>query len=236
MYRFAIVEDNQEMAEELGRFIARYFDHDPSAADVTYFSNGLEFISDYVPNYDAVFMDIQMPEIDGMKAAEHLRKVDRRVCLVFVTMMVQYAVEGYKVDALSYLVKPVSYFPFSVVMDKIMERVHESETEVKLSIRSGSQLRRIYARDVFYVEVRDHYLIYHTREGEFSELGKMSELEERLQGQHFFRGAKCYLINLAYVGRMEGESVYVGDDRLILSRRRHHDFMLALNQFLGGKM
>ena len=235
MYRFAIVEDEEGMAHQIKAYIDRYFESDPHASSTVWFRDGMDFISDYTPTFDAVFMDIQMAQMDGMRTAERLRTMDQNIYLVFITQMVQYAVEGYKVDALSYMVKPISYFPFSVVMDKIMERIRHSENEVKLTIGTGNRLRRIGARDVYYIEVKDHYLCFHTKEGKFTEIGKLNDLERKLQDNHFFRCAKGVLVNLAYVTRLDGDNIWVDGDCIAVSKRRHRDFMAALNDYLGER-
>lgn len=76
-----------------------------------------------MPRYDIVFMDIQLPDMDGMTASRRLRALDRDVILIFVTNMANYAVSGYEVDALDFIVKPVSYFPFTVKPERALGRL-----------------------------------------------------------------------------------------------------------------
>lgn len=92
MLKVAIVENEEEQAELLRGYVSRYCEETGEKCRVSVFINGLEFIEGYKPGFDAVFMDIKMPLVDGMEAAEKLRKIDSDVILIFVTNMAQLAI------------------------------------------------------------------------------------------------------------------------------------------------
>ena len=236
MLNIAIVEDEPAHAEVLRGFLQRYAAERGEEVAAEVFPSGLDFVSDYQPRYDAVFMDIEMPHMNGMDCAFKLRERDAEVPLVFVTGMAQYAVKGYEAGAIGYMLKPVEYFPFAVLMDKIKEKA-ELSGKKRLSIGSGDRVRRISLQDLWYVEVLDHYLIYHLAGGETWQcLGKMKELEDALAGEGFFRCSNCYLVNLRHVKGIDGSEAAVGGDTIQISRRRKKEFLLALNAYLqrGG--
>lgn len=134
------------------------------------------------------------------------------------------------------MLKPVEYFPFAVLMDKVKQKA-ELSGKKRLSIGSGDRVRRIALQDLWYVEVLDHYLIYHLAGGETWQcLGKMKELEDALAGEGFFRCSNCYLVNLRHVKGIDGSEAAVGGDAIQISRRRKKEFLLALNAYLqrGG--
>ena len=112
MIRVAIVEDEDIAARQLEQCLQQY----ESGHDIRFsscrFRDALEFLEQYQPLYDLIFMDIGMPGLDGMEAAVRLRAMDSVTPLIFVTSMVQYAVRGYEVDALDFVVKPVRYPTF----------------------------------------------------------------------------------------------------------------------------
>ena len=112
MRNIAIVEDEDAAAEVLQGHIEQYAQRNGQEFQICRFHDAVEFLKDYRPLYSVVFMDIQMPHRDGMSAAEELRSVDKTVSLIFITNLVQYAQKGYEVDAIAYLLKPVSYFDF----------------------------------------------------------------------------------------------------------------------------
>ena len=234
MLRVAIVEDEPRQAENLRAMLARFASECKTEIVTELFSNGMDFISDYIPCYDVVFMDIEMPYLNGMDCAFKLREIDKSVQLVFVTNMVQYAVKGYEVGAVGYIVKPLEYFPFSVLMRKVAERVVADGSQ-EIYIGGGDYVRRIYARDIYYIEVMDHYLIYHTADGEFRQIGKMKDVEALLGEADFFRCSNCYLVNLRHVRGIEGSEVTVGKDKIQISRRRKKEFLFAVNGYFRGQ-
>ena len=107
MLRIAIVEDEKDSLDRLTGLIKRYEKERDCECGVSVFGDGMNFVSDYCRVYDVVFMDIEMPFLDGMHAARKLRELDPSVMLVFVTRLASYALAGYEVDAAGYIVKPV---------------------------------------------------------------------------------------------------------------------------------
>ena len=113
MAKIAVVEDNDTMRAQLCGFIAQYAQESGHQLDVTAFSDGAQLVEPYRPGFDIIFLDIEMPKLGGMPTAERIRRQDPDVVLVFVTNMAQYAIRGYEVDALDFVLKPVSYYQFS---------------------------------------------------------------------------------------------------------------------------
>lgn len=121
MRNIAIVEDQDNAAQRLAGYIDKYAAETGQEFRVTRFCNGEEFLKDYKCVFAVVFMDIQMPKKDGMEAAVELRRKDKNVSIIFITNLVQYALKGYEVDAVSFLVKPVSYCDFSLKFRKALD-------------------------------------------------------------------------------------------------------------------
>ena len=113
MAKIAVVEDNTAVREELCGFIAKYAQESGRKLDVTPFADGSQIVEPYRPGFDIIFLDIEMPRLGGMPTAERIRQLDPEVVLIFVTNMAQYAIRGYEVDALDFVLKPVSYYQFS---------------------------------------------------------------------------------------------------------------------------
>ena len=109
MLRCAIVEDSPRELEHLKECLARYSAERDIPLETTAFGDAASFLEHYRADYDIVFMDIELPGINGMEAAHRLREIDRQVILIFVTNMAQFAVKGYEVDALDYIIKPAQY-------------------------------------------------------------------------------------------------------------------------------
>ena len=138
MLEIAIAEDRADALANLKNHIERYKKEKGIECDYTVFENGLFFIENYKPVYDVVFMDIDMPLMNGMEAAARLRKTDAYVPLVFITDLKQYALKGYEVEAMDFLVKPVGYTAFSTMMDRVRRRSNKKEEQLTLSTATGT--------------------------------------------------------------------------------------------------
>ena len=123
MLKIAVVEDQAEMREELCRFVRQYAAEHGLQAEVSSFEDGAAAAENYELGWDILFMDVEMPGLDGFRTAEKIRAVDPDVVLVFVTNMAQYAIRGYEVDALDYVLKPVNYYQFSTKLSRAVQRV-----------------------------------------------------------------------------------------------------------------
>ena len=234
MIRTAIVEDDPACAELLRRYLERCGREWGLEIQAELFSDGLDIAEGYRPVWDILLMDIEMPHMDGMEAARRIRAVDPAVVIVFITNMARYAVKGYEVDAMDFVLKPVSYFAFSVKLGKALG-VLSSRVQHSLIVPSEGGIRKVPADDVYYIEVADHRLHIHARDGDYTMLGTLREMEEQLEGLHFTRCNKCYLINLRHVVHLKGGTVTLsGGQELQVSRPRKKEFQMAVMNYYGG--
>ena len=119
-------------------------------------------MTDYRPRYDLVFLDIQMPDLDGMTVSRKIRQVDDQIPIVFITNMSSMAVQGYSVDALDFIIKPIRYGAFEAMMRRAVKRIGTAKRHLMLKTPDG--LVRLQLEDIVYLEVRDHQVSYSTFE------------------------------------------------------------------------
>lgn len=230
--RVAIVEDDRVAAQELENCLERYETGRNVSFSIVHFPDGGLFLRQYQPVYDIVFMDIKMPGMDGMTAAQKLRQIDPVTTLVFVTSVVQYAVKGYEVDAIDFIVKPVRYHTFALKMRRIMEAVRLKQgCGILVNAEGGSRV--IPSSQVYYVEVTSHILTYHTEQGDFEMRGKLSSVEQQLPADSFFRCSVSHLINLRYLTQLGSESVVVAGQEIRFSRAKKKELTAAVAAYLG---
>ena len=233
MIRIAVVEDLEDEAQQLTKCIEQYGREKNELFAVERFSDGLAFIEGYEPRYDIIFMDINMPLMSGLSAAKRLRIVDPGVCLIFVTQMAQYALNGYEVGASDYILKPVTYGSFALRFDKAVASAKSNQHHAIL-LKTQSGLSRIDTDSICYVEVDKHLVVYHTVNGDLESWESLKSVEEKLgllTGSRFVRCNNCFLVNLHYVNRIDGDILWVGDSRLKISRARKRSFLNALTAF-----
>lgn len=232
MLRVAVVEDDKTYAAQLKEYFARYGTETNHKLSVTLFPDGEDIVTDYSAEFDIILMDVEMTFMDGMTAAEKIREKDNEVVIIFITNMPQYAIQGYKVDALDYVLKPISYFAFSQRIDRALTRVKKKEVNYIAVAQKGGR-KKLNVDKICYVEVRDHDLIYHSTDGEVVTKGSMKEAEDALDETKFFRCNRCYLVNLEYVEDFRGNDVTVASDVIQVSRARKKAFLDALNNYMN---
>ena len=233
MIRIAIVEDEKSAAEKIEGYIQQFSKEKNIECEVTYFTNGIDFVSDYRSLFDIVLLDIEMPHMDGLETAKRLRQIDQNVCIIFVTNMAQYAIKGYEVSALDFMVKPVKYFDFFVKLQKAISYV-EANSDFSLVLETKDSIRKVSVREIRYVEVYDHWLIFHLAKENVTVRGKIKDMEETLSAHNFSRCHNCYLINLKCVTELTANYVVVAGEEIQVSRRRRKEFSERLTNFLGG--
>lgn len=129
MLRVAIVEDDELYAKQLGTYLQQFEEEYKEQVEITYFTDGDQIVQKYQSQNDIILMGIEMKFVNGMTAAEKIRKMDSEVVIIFITNMAQYAIRGYAVDDLDYVLKPVSYFAFSQKLVRVLNRMKKERAK-----------------------------------------------------------------------------------------------------------
>lgn len=231
--KIAIVENESAEAEKLKKYIEKYSIEKQCMCQTITFYNGVDFLTEYTGDFDAVFLDIQMPMMDGIETAEKLRLKDDNVQIIFVTNMAQFAIKGYQVRALDFLVKPVTFFDISLELDKLM-RICRNSSDNFLWINSGGSFMRVLFDDITYIEILRHDVYVHMRKQVVSFRGTLKELEPKLDKNIFSRPDNCYIVNMYYIKKIQGEFIYLdGGEELHISRTRKKQFMTDFTNYVN---
>ena len=234
MRNIAVVEDEDMAADLLISYIQRYSQLSGEKFNVSRFTNAADFLENYRAIYAVVFMDIQMPKMNGMDGAMELRKLDKIVSIIFITNLVQYSQKGYEVDAVSFLVKPVCYFDFSLKFRKALN-IYVMNEERSITIKYHGGLCRTSTDKLMYVEIIAHRLYYHLIDDDIDITGVLSEVEKELSEYGFLRCNSCYLVNPKFVVAVKGNEVQVGNRTLQISRPRRAAFLAELANWYAGQ-
>lgn len=235
MYHIAIVEDEAAFAAQLKEFLERYQEEQGLEFQISVYGDGAEILENYTPTYDVILLDIEMPRVNGMDAAEQIRSMDDNVVLMFITNMASYAIRGYSVGALDFVMKPLNYYTFSTKMTRALKRAKQREQkQILLTLPDG--VKKLELKQIYYVEVQNRMLYYHTEEGVHAVRGTMQGAEAMLAGYPFAKCNHWYLINLMNVKEVRGGIVKTGPYALEISRRNRTAFLKALTEYMGGGM
>lgn len=232
--RVAVVDDAKSAVNKMMECLERYSSERGIEFSVRYFTNPLDFLENYEACYDIIFMDIEMPEYDGISAMKRIRAFDKNTILIYITNMANMAIKCYEVDALDFIVKPVEYFSFSVKMDRAVSRLRKNK-EKELLIRTTSGTLKVFASQIIYLEVIKHAVVYHTAGGDFLAYGTLKQAEKLLGEHGFARCHNCYLVNLRHVVKLEDNSITLdgAEGDLLISKSRKRDFIAAWTDFIN---
>jgi DNA-binding LytR/AlgR family response regulator len=233
-FKVALIENEKEEQEKMKQMFSTFSEEHDAKFVLSTFANGHEFLFDFkFGDYDIILMDIDLgDDFDGIKISEELRKIDEEVSLVFVTNLAQYALEGYKYNAYDYIVKPVSYASFAFRLQRVITHIGTKKVE-KIIIPSSGTKVVVSIKDIIYVEVSNHMLIYHTLKGDFTTRGTLRDIEKELAKYSFSLCNACYLVNLYYVERIDGYDVTVKGGKLLMSHPKKKTFLKDLSLYLG---
>ncbi len=220
MYQIAIVEDEEIYAKMLEEFIHRYERDSSHQFKIRHYRDGSEIADNYRGGFDIILMDIQMKFMDGMTAAEMIRKRDPEVLIIFITNRSDYAVRGYEVDALDYVVKPVEYFAFSQKLDRAVARRGRSR-DYHLMVHADGGLYKLSASQILFVESERHNVHFYTTTGKLTSRMNMG---------------KGYIINLDKIDSFSDGICRIGSYNVPVSRSKKKEFMNVLTDYMGSTL
>lgn len=223
MFLIAICEDETYLLEELRKKAEAYLKTRHYPAEIRTFTSGEDLLKEQ-RSFDLILLDLVLPGINGLETAKRLSSKSR---IIFITSYREYAVDAFEVEAVHYLLKPVTDERLYQAMDRALKQSKQADDRTLALIKSGST-HILPIRDILYCEVFDHRVCIHTAQGNYEYSGTLDMLEGKLDGR-FFRCHRSYLINMSHVvGQEKGTALVSNGNRVLISRRKQAEFMQRL--------
>ncbi|MBE5942809.1 MAG: response regulator transcription factor [Lachnospiraceae bacterium] len=183
--------------------------------------------------YDLIILDIEMPGLNGIDTAKKLRKIEDKTAIVFLTSHVEYALEGYEVNALRYLTKPANTEKLSEIITYLLE---QKKKDKRILLRNSEDVELICVADIYYMEAQNQMMRVVTDKGEYWNRYNLGDYEAELSAYGFFRIHRGYLINLGHVLRLSGREIVMDDNAsLPVSRTKEAALKNALFHYVRNE-
>lgn len=233
--KIAIVEDEAPQRRQLAAHLAQAAQQRGITVELEEYESGEEIVQAEPAALDLILMDIDMPGMSGMEAAGIIRRRDQEVLIAFCTHLVARALDGYAVQALDFLVKPVSCARIGELLDKA-ERFKGLRRRKTLTLRAQDRVLIVPVDEILYAETYGRKLRLHTARETMDLRMTIAALEKQLPSRDFFRVHNAFLVGLAHVRRIDGLELEAAGDTLPISRHKKKEFMQALTDYLGEQL
>lgn len=227
MLKIAICDDEKVFRDNINKYVAAYLNEKEISYEIDTFSSGKEIIDlgIEIKQYNIIFLDINMDDVDGIVTAQKIREYSSEIYIVFVTAYINYSLEGYKVEAIRYLLKNNTNLEASIreCMDAILHKMNLVVKKKKFKFNEGE--KEINIDNILYIESKLHKLQFYIMEDKikiYNLYGTLNELENELKDFHFIRIHQSYLTNLKYIRSVKCYKVLLcNNQELLIPKARY---------------
>ena len=234
MIKVIIVEDEQEEFRQLEENLLRFASMNDVSFKISWFSNGEDFLENYT-EADLIIMDINLPHNNGLKIARELRKMDSKVALIFVTTLMKYAIKGYEVKALDYILKPVNYARLSSLLKEVLSEIEKNKESV-IWVKTNNGLQKLYTNSIQYITIKEHLLVYYTETEQIYAWGTLKQIQNELPDK-FVRCNHGCIVNFDYITSVNNNEINVANGKalVLISREKKKEFLRKFSLYIGKR-
>ncbi len=228
--RIAICDDSITDAEYLKSLCHTKEGYDKNAIDI--YDNGERLIRSHLKNkYDIVFLDVDMPNRNGIEIGKMIKNATPKTIIIFSTSYPQYAIEAYECEAFHYLLKPCDKIKLDDVLNRAEKKV--SLTQKRHVVTYKNEPYAMLISDIYYVEYSNKHIIYHTGNGKIEVPGRLSDVYEALKGYGFYQVHQGYIVNFEKVRRFDKYSVILNNGaNVMVSVRKRTESLCAYSKYV----
>lgn len=235
MLKIAVCDDEKFYREKISAILKKYLSYHQLDGAIDIFCSGEEFLSQRgnAVKYDAVFMDINMEQTDGIETAMRIREFQSNTYIVFVTAFIKYVLDGYKVNAIRYIMKDTLDTAIPECMDAILKKMQLHQ--ISFSFMEGE--RKLYTDNLLYVESKKHKSVFYYQEEQLKKYQiyeKLDDIEKALKDFGFLRVHKSYLVNMRHIRKISNYIVELSTgEELPIPRIRYQKVKQEFVEYKG---
>ncbi|MDE6797887.1 MAG: LytTR family DNA-binding domain-containing protein [Ruminococcus sp.] len=235
MYHIVLCDDENTLIAELKNCLQRYAEEHNIEFTYHIFYDGTNLLANYNPDFDLIFLDIKMSTMDGIETAQQIRKTDSNVGIIFLTSITQYVWQGYEVNAVNYLLKPLKYVRLEMELDRYFSRYRGKNGQYLTFANNCGKFKVLY-KDIRYAETDRRNVLLHFEDKQQIIYQSMKEFSALLEKESCFtRCHASFIVNLAYVRSVENlEAVLTTGERIPVSQPRRKNFMIKITEYWGN--
>lgn len=234
MYKVAVCDDEPIMREQILLFLRHVEEEQGERFSIACFSSGEELLAQMDRDTQILLLDIRMGQLSGLDAARRLREENEGLCILFITSLAQFALEGYEVHAFGFLTKPLQYETFR---RQILDAVHMVERRggTVIALRGQNEVVIYQTNEILYFEVYGRIVNVVTANGSREFTVPLKEVEQQVEGKGFFRCHKSFLVNFRHICRVGTSTLEMDNGReVLLSKHRRGDFLTQFSRYVRG--
>ncbi|SHO49116.1 LytR/AlgR family response regulator transcription factor [Anaerocolumna xylanovorans] len=233
MIKIALCDDEKYFLDKLEKMLKDYSKRNNIDFVIRKFNSSIQLMESLKLDFQIYFLDIQMPNMNGIELAKILRKHDADTYMVFITSYRQYMPIGYEVNAANYLEKPVDQKSVDRELDRAIKRL-KSYQQLYLTVKNLDGFYKVYLHNLRFIETRDRKSLLHTEAGDIISYKKLLELEQELAEHSFFRCHNSYIVNIAYVEKIVGLDIYLTTgEKIYTSKAKKKELLQRLAEEMG---
>lgn len=234
MIVIGICDGEQTIRSLLASYVERYRSETGTEIQLLSYSTGEKLLKNYMLNLDLIFLEIPLRKINGLKIAEHIKRQDTQVRIVFLTTVLSYVLEAYEVGANNYILKPLSYAKFCKELAKVQKEKMGREG-ISFLEQNKNGLYKIYHDEVRYIETNGKSTLIHTEREDIPSNRQMKQYEQLFSGTSLVRCHAGFIVNLRYFQKLEGTMlILTNGTRIPVSRNRRQQVLSQIQLLYGG--
>ena len=225
--KIAICEDNIDEFNIIHKYIMNWADENNININVDKFQSAESFLFEWTDynKYDVIFLDIKMKKISGIELSNLIREKNKSIDIVFTTGIFDYALHGYKVDAIQYLLKPIKQDDIHLCLNKVLNRIeHSNNLSQFMVIQTSKEIIKLNYDEIYYFDMFSPNIIIYTLKDKIILRKAISDIEKDIKCNSFIRCHRSYIVNLKYVKSISKNTIILENGiNIPLSRNKYKE-------------